>query len=44
MPGTLFATCFTILDLDWVQSFEASVQDVSSEFTQSMFMDDNTRF
>ena len=43
MPGTLFATCFTILNLDWVHSLEASLRDVSNEFTQSMFSDDNTR-
>ena len=43
MPGTLFATCFTILNLDWVHSLEASLRDVSNEFTQSMFLDNNTR-
>ena len=44
MPGTLFATCFTISNLDWVHSLEASLRDVSNEFTQSMFLDDNTWF
>ena len=44
MPGTLFATCFTILNLDWVHSLEASLRDVSNEFTQSMFLDDNIWF
>ena len=44
MPGTLFATCFTIRDLDWVHSLEAYLIDVSNEFTQSIFLNDNTRF
>ena len=41
MPGTLFATCFIILILDWVHSLEASLRYVFNEFTQSMFLDDN---
>ena len=44
MPGTLFATCFTIMNLDLVHSLEASARDVSNEFTKSMFLGDNTRF
>ena len=38
MPGAVFATCCTILNLDYVHSLEASLRGVSNEFTQSLFL------